>query len=120
MIALTRRALLARSLQVVGGLALGPLATSFPRRIDPGDWGQLTSQPIYPTARVSVPTIYSYKAASFKAERIGVHHRDDLLPLQELVTSPGGPAYNPIWLRLLDGSFSHSGRVQLIRSRSAN
>jgi lipoprotein-anchoring transpeptidase ErfK/SrfK len=71
-------------------------------------------------ARVSVPTIYAYKDASFKTDRIGTHHRDDLLVVQEIVTSPEGPVYNPTWLRLEDGSFVHSGRVQLIKNQSAN
>jgi hypothetical protein len=66
--------------------------------------------------RVAVDMVYLHAEPSSKSERTGRRYRDQLLTLYDEVTSQDGPPHNPRWY-LVDGGFTHSGRVQRIERR---
>lgn len=61
--------------------------------------------------RVTVSAIHAYARPSFQSERLVKYPRDSILPLLEVITSPEGPAHNPLWYRVA-GGYVHSGYVQ--------
>jgi hypothetical protein len=65
---------------------------------------------------VAVDMVYLYAQPSSKSEQTGRRFRDQLLTLYEEVTSQDGPPHNPRWY-LVDGGYTHSGRIQRIEHR---
>ncbi|MGD9093408.1 MAG: L,D-transpeptidase [Anaerolineales bacterium] len=70
-------------------------------------------------ARVAVRAIYRYHEPSFKAERLGTQHRDQILNIYDEVTSQDGPVHNPRWYLLADG-YVHSGPTQRVEDAATN
>jgi len=69
--------------------------------------------------RVTVRTIYLYQEPDFKSPRLATLERDTLLPVQEAVTAPNGPTYNPRWYQLTEG-YIHSAYTQRVDDAHLN
>jgi hypothetical protein len=69
--------------------------------------------------RVTVSVVNVYSQPNFEAQRTGKRTRDQLLSLLEEVTSPAGPAHNPLWYRI-PGGYVYSARIQRVVPRPAN
>jgi lipoprotein-anchoring transpeptidase ErfK/SrfK len=104
---LSRRAFLQLSALTLGSLAFNPFPT-------PADESQTPSIEI---GRVAV----DQRAAIYKEprEHSGVvrwTRIDELLKIYYTLTSPEGPAFNPVWYRVWEG-YLHSSYIQVVRYR---
>ena len=66
--------------------------------------------------RVAQEKVVAYAAPSFQAPRRGVHWQDEVLPLDGEVLARE-PKHNPVWFRLKDGGYVHSGGIQPVDIR---
>ena len=86
----------------MGALALPSVASAH----DPGTSTEL--------GRVATTWIGLYAEPNFRAPRLTLLRRDELLPLLVAETVKDGPKHNPVWYRLADG-YAHSGSIQPVR-----
>lgn len=103
----SRRDFLKLSALALGGLAFNPFPT-------PQDEGQ------YPTLSIGRTTV-DRRTAIYQEprEHSGVVRwtlQDELINIYYTLTSPDGPAYNPVWYRVW-GGYIHSSYIQLVRYR---
>jgi hypothetical protein len=96
-----------RSFLKIAGLAAGSLAFTpvFPRYEEQG-YGDI--------ARIAVKEIDLRSQANDKSDIIGKRYRDQIVHIYEEVTSPDGPAYNPLWYRVW-GGYLHSAYIQKVK-----
>lgn len=93
----------------IGMLGLGSMAFTpvFPRP---------SEQDLGPLARVTVYEIDLRAEPRDDSAIIGKRYRDQLVHIYEEVTSPDGPAYNPLWYRVW-GGYLHSAYLQKVSIR---
>jgi len=98
---LSRRGFLKIATLALGSLAFGPV---FPRE---SEWelGDL--------ARVTIYEVDLHSQPRDDARIIGKRYRDQLVHIYEEVTSPRGPAWNPVWYRVW-GGYLHSAYLQRV------
>ena len=98
---LSRRGFLKIASLALGSLAFGPV---FPRQ---SEWelGDL--------ARVTIYEVDLHSEPRDDARIIGKRYRDQLVHIYEEVTSPRGPAWNPLWYRVW-GGYLHSAYLQRV------
>ena len=101
---ITRRGFLQLGGLAIAGLAIGPV---FPRP-EEQDNGEI--------ARVTIQEIDLRALPNDKSDIIGKRYRDQIVHIYEEVTSPDGPAYNPLWYRVW-GGFLHSAYLQRVEVR---
>lgn len=98
-----------RSFLKLGGVALSSLAFNplFPRE-EERDQGDI--------ARVTINEIDLYSEPRDDSTIIGKRYRDQIVHIYHPVTSPHGPAYNPLWYRVW-GGYLHSAYLQRVKIR---
>ncbi len=101
---ITRRGFLKLGGVAIIGLASGPVFP-YPQEQDLGDIARVTIQEIDLRAR-----------PNDKSDIIGKRYRDQIVHIYEEVTSPDGPAYNPLWYRVW-GGYLHSAYLQRVKVR---
>ena len=101
---ISRRSFLKLGSLALGGLFAGPV---FPRPPD-RDHGNI--------ARVTITEIDLYARPRDDSQIIGKRYRDQIVHIYEEMTSPDGPAYNPLWYRVW-GGYLHSAYLQKVKVR---
>jgi lipoprotein-anchoring transpeptidase ErfK/SrfK len=92
-------------LKILGLSSLSTAFSSFPKD---------ASSTIAGLGRVAVSFVNIYSEPSFRARKLGHHHRDELISLIEKVSSDEGPSHNPTWYKAPHG-YAHSGNLQIVR-----
>lgn len=109
---LTRRDFLKFSCLSLSSLAFSSRLLQFP----PSDGDPI---PAMGKVRVAVRALYRYQEPSFRAKRLGIQYRDQILNIYDRVISPHGPDHNPRWYLLADG-YVHSGLMQRVDGAYTN
>jgi hypothetical protein len=102
MVKLTRRDFLKLGAFSMAGIGFRPYFQS-EANLDTGD-----------IIRIALPSISVYSQAWDKSRIRFQRFRDEIVHVYEVVKSPNGPAYNPIWYRVW-GGYIHSSYVQRVR-----
>ena len=114
-VAISRREFLKLSGVALGGLS-SLAARSLPRPWPP----QKNPPPQRIVGRVTIGGIYVYDAPYARSERQGSFVAMSWWEIDEEISSPYGPVYNPRWYHLRQGGYIHSAYIQRVEDRHFN